>query len=61
MSQMYYDLLKITSFVTFDNELKSSFEEGKIADFIVLKKDSNVEDFEIEDVYLEAELQIKKG
>ena len=61
LEKLYYELLKTTSFITFDNELKSTFEEGKIANFIVLKKDSDIESFEIEDVYLEAELQTKKG
>lgn len=58
---LYYDLLKTTSYITFDNELKSSFEEGKLANFIVLKDGADISNFDIEEVYLEAEPQIKKG
>jgi hypothetical protein len=45
----------------FDNEQKASFEEGKLANFIVLRSGCGISNFEIEDVYLEGENQIKKG
>ena len=61
LEDLYYKLLKTTSYITFDSELKSTFEEGKFANFIVLKEGSDISKFEIEDVYLEAEKQIKKG
>ncbi len=61
IEDIYYKLLKTTSYITFDNELKSTFEEGKFANFIVLKEGLDISNFEIEDVYLEAEIQTKKG
>ena len=61
LNRLLYSTLKTTSYVVFDNEQKASFEEGKLANFIVLRKDCDVTDFEIEDVYLEGELQTKKG
>lgn len=57
---LYYQLLKTTAYITFDNELKSTFEEGKLVNFVVLKEGTDILDFEIEEVYLEGEPQIKK-
>ncbi|MBP3582386.1 MAG: hypothetical protein J6J33_06510, partial [Clostridia bacterium] len=57
---LYYQLLKTTAYITFDNELKSTFEEGKFVNFVVLKEGTDILDFEIEEVYLEGEPQIKK-
>ena len=61
LNKLIYSNLKATSYVMFDNEQKASFEEGKLANFIVLRSGCDISNFEIEDVYLEGENQIKKG
>ncbi len=53
--------LQNSSYLTFDNELKGSLEVGKFANFVTLKRDSNLSDFEIDSVYIEGNIQTKKG
>ena len=53
--------LQNSSYIIFDNELKGSLEVGKFANFVTLKRDSNLSDFEIDSVYIEGDIQTKKG